>query len=272
MDKDSNMNEWAADMNVSARSVILDLLATDAGAAFSAADLLRAGAAFGLGAVGMRTAMTRLKAEGRLVQKARGLYGVGPAAEALQRRVLGWRSVQARRRGWSGQWLLALAGPDERADRTVWRRTLKALALEGFAEAETNVWVRPANLAGGAEAMRARLGELGHARSLLIVTADEVDARRADRFAGLWDGPAIAAGHADMAAALGGSEARLADADPAAAAAETLALGRRAVRRIVRDPLLPETFGTADALAGLVAAMDRYDRFGKAVWRRYLAG
>lgn len=266
------MDEWPAETGISARSVILDLLATGAGAAFSAADLLRAGAAFGLASVAMRTAMTRLKSEGRLVQKARGLYAVGPAAAALQRRVLGWRSVQARRRGWGGQWLLALAGPDERADRTAWRRTLRALALEGFVEAETNVWVRPANLAGGAGAMRARLGELGYAPSLLIVTADEVDMVRADRFAGLWDGAAIAARHVAVAAALESSEARLADAGLATAAAETLALGSLAVRRIVRDPLLPESFGTADALAGLVAAMDRYDRFGKAIWKRYLAG
>lgn len=259
------------DGEVSARTVILDLLATGHGAAFSAADFVRAGTAFGLGPISMRTAITRLKAETRLVQEGRGSYRVGPAAEPLQRRIRGWRSVLERRTCWDGAWLLALAGPAERADRTIWRHTVKALGFEGFVEAETNVWARPANLAGGAEAMRQRLAELGYASSLLLVTAWDFDAVRRERLPGLWDGPALAGGHTELRIALQRSRDRLARAEPATAAAETLRLGRRAVRRIVLDPLLPDSFGTAEALRALVAAMEVYDGFGKAVWRDFLA-
>ena len=57
-----------------------------------------------------------------------------------------------------------------------------------------------------------------------------------------------------------------------AAAAETLLLGRQAIRAIMRDPLLPERLCPSDALAALIAAMTRYDRLGKRIWARYLEG
>ena len=59
--------------------------------------------------------------------------------------------------------------------------------------------------------------------------------------------------------------------DLSAAAAETLTLGRQAIRRITRDPLLPEELGPSDDLTRLVDAMIVYDRIGKRVWRDYLA-
>lgn len=259
------------DEGPSARLVILDLLSTDGLASYSVADLIRAGAIFGIGPAGVRTAITRLKAEQRLRQVARGLYAIGPAGEALQHRILGWRTVPARRRDWNGEWLMAVAGPQERADRTVWRRTMRALDLEGFVEAETNLWVRPDNLVDGAAGIRARLAELDHAPSLLVVAAGGLDDIRRARFPSLWDGRAISAGHERLSLALDRSRARLDGAEVQVAAAETLTLGRQAVRRIIRDPLLPDELCSPDALTGLIAAMDLYDQFGKAVWRRHLA-
>ncbi|WP_215908805.1 hypothetical protein [Phreatobacter stygius] len=261
----------AGDDGLSARAVILDLLSTDRAATYSVADLIRAGAVFGIGPAGVRTAITRLKADQRLRQEARGLYAIGPEGEPLQHRILGWRTVPARRREWNGEWLIALAGPRERADRTVWRRTMRALELEGFVEAETNLWVRPDNLDEGAAGVRDRLGELDHAPSLLVVAASGLDTVRRRRFGLLWDGKAIAVGHRRLSLALDRSRVRLDGAELQVAAAETLTLGRQAVRRIVRDPLLPDEFCSPDALTGLIAAMDLYDQFGKAVWRRYLA-
>ncbi|MBN8945207.1 MAG: hypothetical protein J0H01_37235 [Rhizobiales bacterium] len=267
----SNMMVGPDDEGPSARLVILDLLSADGQATYSVADLIRAGAAFGIGSAGARTAITRLKAEQRLRQVARGLYAIGPEGEPLQHRILGWRTVSARRRDWNGEWLMAVAGPQERADRTVWRRTMRGLELEGFVEAETNLWVRPDNLVDAAVGVRERLAELDTASSLLVVAASGFDTIRRTRFHALWDGKVIAAGHERLRLALDRSRARLDGAEVRAAAAGTLTLGRQAVRRIVRDPLLPDEFCSPDALTGLIAAMDLYDQFGKAVWRRYLA-
>ncbi len=255
---------------ISARTMILDLLATDADATYSAAQLVRAGAAFGLESTGIRTAITRLKADRRLRQVERGRYAIGPQGEPLQHRILGWHAVLERRRAWNGEWLLAIATPQERADRTAWRHLLRALELEGFAPAETNVWARPDNLVDGAAGVRARLSELVDAPSLLLVEAHGLDQPRRIRFPTLWDCAAIMQEHEQLLEDLQRSRER-GIADIAAAATETLTLGRLAVRRIVRDPLLPDELCAIQGLARLIDAMEHYDEYGRTVWRRFLA-
>lgn len=266
MDTDSNINPPA----ISARTLILDLMDTGAPPDFSTRDLIHAGAAFGLEPSSIRTALTRLRQEGRVRALGRGRHTIGARAEPLQQRILGWRSVCERLCPWQGQWLLAVAGPQERANRTQWRHTLHALTLEGFAEAETNVWARPANLAGGAPAMRQRLLALDGAASLLVVEADGLDADRAARYRRLWPVDDLVADHDRRSRQLAESGRRLASLPLTEAAATCLLEGREAIRAILRDPLLPSDLCPPDALAGLIAAMDDYDRKGKGIWRQYL--
>ena len=256
---------------MSARTVILDLFDTGDPADFSVAELVRAGAALGIEAPGIRTALTRLKAEGRVRPIARGRYAIGPKAEPLKQRILRWRTRLSSRVEWQGHWLLAIAGPQERADRTAWRRTLRALELEGFAEAETNVWARPDNLVAGADAARSRLANLESVSSLLVIEAREVDKDRVERYRSLWQGEALCAAHLSLAEHLDQSAVVVESMDLPAAAAETLQLGRRAIRQITRDPLLPEALCPSDGLQSLIEAMVRYDRIGKQIWRAYLA-
>lgn len=269
MDEDSN--EYRPDGGaITARTLILDLLDTGSPPDFSTRDLVHAGAAFGLEATGIRTALTRLRQEGRVRALDRGRYTIGARAEPLQHRIQGWREVQRRRRPWAGGWLLAIAGPQERANRTVWRHTVRALELEGFAEAETNVWARPDNLSGGAAAMRRSLLALDGAPSLLVVETTALDDDRQERFRTLWPVAGLTASHAGLVRRLESSAARLPGLALEAAAAETLLVGREAVRAILRDPLLPEELCPPDGLSALIAAMDDYDRRGKEIWRRYL--
>ncbi|HEY0595268.1 hypothetical protein [Sphingopyxis sp.] len=256
---------------MSARTLILDLFDTGDPQDFSVAELVRAGAAFGIEATGIRTALTRLKSEGRVRPVARGRYTIGTSAEPLQQRILGWRTRLDGRREWNGAWLLVIAGPQERADRTIWRRTLRALELEGFTEAETNVWVRPDNLARSAEGARMRLACLEAAPSLFLFEACGLDDEREARFRTLWQSDALRAAHRRLAEDLGRSAQAVGDMNLAAAAAETLRIGREAIRRIMRDPLLPDELCPTDALTELVEAMTRYDRIGKRMWRAYLA-
>lgn len=273
----SNMDEkrnitGAGIAAISARTLILDLLDTGEPPSFSASELVRAGAAFGIEAPGIRTALTRLKAEGQVRPIARGRYTIGANAEPLKRRILGWRNRLDRRRPWKGHWLLAIAGPQERADRTAWRRTLRALELEGFAEAEVNMWARPDNLSDGAAGMRQRLAELAAAETLFIVEARGLDPARALRFRTLWRDDDLHASHLRLAALLDRSASRIDEDDLSAAAAETLLMGRQAIRAIMRDPLLPEDLCPSDALTRLVETMVCYDRLGKRIWGQYLAG
>lgn len=73
-----------------------------------------------------------------------------------------------------------------------------------------------------------------------------------------------------MARALDLSAAALTAQPPVEAARDSLNQGRAAVRAIVRDPLLPEAFAPTAPLEALIAAMDRYQSVGEAVWETYL--
>lgn len=257
-------------MMIPARTLILDLLGTSEHARYETAKLVRAGAAFGISAVGVRTAITRLKADGRIRQEARGVYRAGFATEPLRRRLRDWRNANALRLPWGGAWLFAIVGSTERADRRVWRRTVRALEANGFKEAEPGVWVRPDNLQGSVELARQRLADFGYTETLLIVSATGLDPWREERFRQLWDVADLQAALVLAAEELRRHRPRIAAQPSREAAVETLLNGRAAIRAIVRDPLLPAEMCSADALNDLIALMSDYDRAGRAAWRRYL--
>src|SRR3546814_15233706 len=113
MDEIRNTRRTGGDA-MSARTLILDRFDTGDPQEVSVADLVRAGAAFGIEAPGIRTALTRLKSEARVRPTARGRYTIGANAEPLQRRILGWRTRLHGRRAGPGDRLLAFAGPLDR--------------------------------------------------------------------------------------------------------------------------------------------------------------
>lgn len=253
-----------------AQTIVLDLVGRDGHPVVTTAAIIRAGAAFGIEPTGMRTAITRLRADGRLVRIGRGVYARGPEAEPIAQRLQGWRDVIERRVAWDGGWLLAVTGAPERADRTTWRRTLRALELEGFDEVEANLWMRPDNRAGGAAAARAALAGLGGASSLFVARVEDIDEPRAVRLRAQWRATRDDADYGALAAILADHRQRSAGEPLATTAATTLTLGREAIRRIIRDPLRPDALGGVENLRVLVDEMKRYDVIGQAAWQAYL--
>ena len=120
--------------------------------------------------------------------------------------------------------------------------------------------------------MRQRLAELEAAPSLLVIQARNLDTARSIRFRMLWRCEEIRDAHRRLADLLDRSAAMIGEKDLPAAAAETLLLGRQAIRAIMRDPLLPDALCPGDGLSRLIASMNRYDRIGKRIWRNYLGG
>ncbi len=99
-----------------ARTLILDLFAAfDGGPShariLSTRDLLRAGDLMDLSPTAVRTAITRLKQDGRIRAVDRGRYSQGEGDDPWRRRIDGWREVLSRRRAWDGGWLMAAARP-----------------------------------------------------------------------------------------------------------------------------------------------------------------
>lgn len=255
-----------------ARELILDLFATRGAKIHSLATLCRAGAALGLRDIAIRAALARLTREALLVSAGRGRYASPPQPDPLRARIAGWRGVLSRRtRAWSGAWSLAITGAQERRDRTQWRRVQRALALEGFRQPRPDTFVRPDNLCGGTTGIRERLRELGAPASLLVGRLSELDPDQGSEWRALWNAPQLSRYYANLTRRIAASTRRVRGRSDARAAAQSLLLGREAVRAILRDPLLPPELAPDAALRALITAMRAYDDVGKAVWQAYLA-
>ncbi len=253
-----------------ARTLLLDLFSTRSAATHSLPTLCRVAAVFGISAIAVRTALGRLSREGKIESIGRGVYRAVANSDAMRERILGWKLVLERQLPkWSGGWVLVLAGPSARVDRTAWRWTLRSMELEGLRQVDADAWVRPDNLVGGAASVRKRLRDLGTPRSLLVARLDTVEIEHAEKWAGLWDVVSRQRVLYDLKLRLAESAKRLSERGDEEAVAESLRLGREAVKAILRDPLLPREIAPVKPLHQLIEEMIRYDHLGKAIWKRW---
>lgn len=259
---------WA--MDVSPRSLILDLLSTLSRGSMPVRALVRAGDLFGISENNLRVALARLVQAGRVERDERGQYRLGTAAQAVNRRVTSWRDADAGLRPWRGAWAAVLTAGLPRGQRAALRRSETALRLTGFRSLEPGLALRPDNLTGGVAALRATLAGLGLDPVAAVVQLGQLDPERDARARALWDGDALAASHRAAREAIERSGARLARLEPEQAMVESFRLGGAALRNLALDPLLPDELAPGDERRALVAAMERYDELGRQAWRGLL--
>lgn len=257
-------------MAVTAKSLILDLLSTLKGGAMPVRALVGAGALFALEENGIRVALTRLLASGLVERDERGQYRLAARAQALNRQVTSWRTLEERIRPWDGGWVAVLtAGLPRRPRRGVEQRA-RALRLIGFRSLAPGLEIRPDNLVGGVAAVRAQLYAVGLDRSAPVFALGQLDPERAARAAGLWDVAALRRAYRLACRRIARSERRLLGLPRPRAMNESFRLGGQVIRQLVLDPLLPEPMVPAAERLALVAAMRRYDRAGRACWADFL--
>ena len=249
----------------SARSVALGFLSTSK-APMRVADLVRRAAVMALDGAAMRVALGRLCREGVVRQVERGLYAIGPAGVALDRRARGWADAPQRVREWTGRWTVILADHLGRSDRRQVRRRERALTLYGFAATASDAWVRPDNLADPLPDLVVQLRAIGLDADAVVLG----DAAALDDLAWqkLWPIAEIEAGYRHWIAEMAASIDRLPALSAQSAARETLLLGQSVIRAINRDPMLPAALVDTALRDEMVAAMRRYDAAGKACWAR----
>jgi phenylacetic acid degradation operon negative regulatory protein len=257
-------------MQLPPKTFIIDLLSTmPPQHAVAVGALVRAASIFGIGENSLRVALARLRPRGIVESDERGLYRLGPAAQAVNEQVRSWRSVEGKIRPWDGSWVAVETESLSRGDRAALRRRARALRLLGFRTLAATLHVRPNNLAGGVEAVRRRLESLGLGRWALAFRISELDGDCDCRARGLWDARALERGYESTRARLDASAASLPGLAREAAMAESFLLGGEAVRQIVLDPLLPAPIVDTSKRRALVDAMRRYDRLGRRFWKSW---
>lgn len=252
------------------KGLILNLLLAANGRALSAADAIASARLFGLRDNSVRVALVRLNAAGLIASAGRGAYVLGPQAVGLASDIAGWRNAETSTCDWDGSWLTVCTAALPRSDRSALSLRERALALLGFKPLSEGLSVRPANLVGHAQAVRARLHALGLSPAAPVFVAHSFDAALNRRARGLWDELALDATYARTRQRL---ERWLADSkglDTEAAARESYLLGNAAIRQLVFDPLLPEPLVDTRARRDFRDAVRHFDAEGHRIWQRLL--
>jgi phenylacetic acid degradation operon negative regulatory protein len=254
---------------LSAPELVLSLLDSAPEPRLTAAGLVAAGELLGIDAGAVRVAVARLVKKGVLAPQARGVYRVGAGGGGLHRRVLAWHRVEAQLCSWRGSWIGVLTGHLPRADRAALRGRARALRLRGFAELVPGLALRPANLRLSLAELRAELTELGLDEGALVMGIDADGPGRPVDAQALWDVAGLEARYRANLTDLQQSAERLGQLDVRDAARQTLLLGRRVMRDILIDPLLPEGLVDTSLRRRMIDQMMAYDRLGKACWRAF---
>jgi phenylacetic acid degradation operon negative regulatory protein len=217
-------------------------------------------------------ALTRLRAAGQVERDSRGRYRLGEAARPVGRRVTSWRDVERRIRRWDGAWVGVLGG--ERAAATGprdRRRRDRALRFLGFRALAPAFRVRPDNLRGGVDALRAELAALGLQPGDMVFALRQLDPVTEARAHGLWDTKALHAAHRSLRIEVEKSFQRIEALPVERAMRESFLLGGRVIRQLTLDPLLPEAIDPGEERRALLEAMRRYDPLGRGAWAEFLA-
>ncbi|MET0591304.1 MAG: PaaX family transcriptional regulator C-terminal domain-containing protein [Polyangiaceae bacterium] len=256
----------------SPRDIILKLLLASGAGGLSARDAVAGCALFGIAENSARVALVRLVDEAMIEAIGRGAYSLGPKAANLAADVATWRNAEQRVRTWRGDWLAVHTAGLKRADRAALRGRERAMGLLGLRELEKDLFLRPNNLAGGADAARERLHKLDADFEAPVFVLRDLDPRREKRAQTLWNSRELNAAYAATRRKLEDWVVRAERLDVPIAARESYVLGDKAIRQIIFDPLLPEPLVDVDERKAFHEMAVRFDRMGHAIWQAFLSG
>ncbi|HET8870327.1 MAG TPA: PaaX family transcriptional regulator C-terminal domain-containing protein [Aquabacterium sp.] len=252
-----------------AKSLIQSLLLAADDRAYPARQLVSACALFQLTENNVRVALVRLQNEGILLAEGRGHYRLGPAASELAQEVSAWRQIESRIRPWDGAYVVVHCAGLGRSDRAALHKRQQALGLNGFAELDKGLYVRPDNLVGGVEDLRQRLYKLGLESQALVFQANQFGTGFPARIKNLWQQSALNQRYRSVQRQLDEWLERAEHLSPDQAAREAFLLGRPAIRCVVYDPLLPEGMVDTEARQSCFESVRRFDSAGRALWWQF---
>ncbi|MEB2317369.1 MAG: PaaX family transcriptional regulator [Pseudomonadota bacterium] len=254
---------------ITAADLVLNLL-LGRGGPLSVHALCRAGRLFGIRDGTIRVALTRLQRQGKIASTGRAHYAFAPGASALSRRLEDWSRHFERPRAWNHRWIGIHDTGVPRSDKVVWRHHVLAMSLRGFATLAPRLHVRPDNLAGGVEGMRTTLLDLGLAPQAIVFGIESLDEPRHARACRLWDRGELLRGYRSQRTSLAKHARALPRLPLDEAARDSLLIGRAAIARFMRDPMLPPELAPVAAREELVAAIRDYQRAARRIWRAWL--
>jgi len=230
--------------------------------------LLRAAALFDIDDNRTRVALHRLRSKGLIHSEERGSYRISRGAAATSE-VRSWRRTLDVVVPWGGAWVAAHTAPLPRADKTIARRRDRVCRQLGLRELQPGLLIRPDNLRGGTEAVRAQLWGQGLEREAPVFRLDQLGPY-GEQAASLWDDLALDASYRRHTEGLTRLTLQVRTMDPICAARDAFLAGGAAVRDIVTDPLLPAPMVDPGLREAFVETMVAFDEVARLVWSSVL--
>ena len=252
------------------RQLILEMLDADPVMMTHGRRLIAAGGVFGFSENQMRVALSRLLADGLLMQPRRGDYALDGGATSIQAETQRWQKLESRLRRWRGDWCAVLTDNLAAEGSTRFRKQSRALAMRGMQRWRPGLWVRPNNLRGGVDALSGELQALGldAIRGHCVIARG--DAGCEENLRSLWDCSQLQATYRQRIGELHAASTRLDSPQFPAVLAESVELGGRCIRALLRDPLLPDELASGDSRRELAGLLKDYDRKGRRQWRQFI--
>nr|WP_294974855.1 hypothetical protein [uncultured Pseudomonas sp.] len=257
--------------SITTNELVLDLLSGHETHELPVATLCRAGALMGIGEQTLRVALTRLVQQGKITARSRAVYAWNPGGHGLFQDVRNWLFKERQMAPWTGGWIGVLDSDMARTNRATLKSHFKALELRGFKLLRNDLSLRPDNIQGGARQVRQELMTLGLSPSATVIGVTSL-AEEDERYAwALWDTGALDRSYSECLKRLDESEQAIPSMSLEQAAAHTLIEGRRVIRKIILDPLLPDEMFDSAQRRQLIEQMSAYQVKARAIWLEALA-
>lgn len=262
------------DRNVTAKSLLLDLLRATEPNALPIKLLVSAGTIFGISENAIRVNVTRLVSKGQLEQDERGYYRAGSATSPLRSWLRNWRYGEKRVVPWQGDWISLNLSPEVKAKQL--KDLEQACYRLGFREIWNRVWIRPNNLSRSHEELLQQLESLAQTRAIFLSVVSEINLPDCEiapngefNSAAVWQTAALEACYSTLRDALEQSLQRGADTPVEEIFRESFMLGGEVIHLLAVDPLLPRELIDVDLREKIFVLMNEYDALCRPYWNEF---
>jgi phenylacetic acid degradation operon negative regulatory protein len=248
------------------RLLLLRLLTVADEETLTAAEAVRAGALFDMTENSVRVTMARLTQAGLVEAVDAAIYRLGAKGQKLGADVAAWSTADQRVTEWDSTWIAVTTGGLPRSDRKVLRARARALSLLGFRELDTGLYLRPNNLSGGVDTVRARLLDLGLGEEAAVFKASVFDSVRQEKALSLWSDMQLEASYKEISQRLNDWLATKDKLPREAALRDVYLLGDAGIRSVIFDPLLPAPLVNETERQQFFATVRRFNNEGRRLW------
>jgi phenylacetic acid degradation operon negative regulatory protein len=255
-----------------ARKLLLKLLGSRDNVQMTAASAVRVGQLFGISENNIRVTLNRLQSTKMLSLLDRGYYQLGKGGEKFAREINSWRDAESSLLpSWNESWIAVQTNMLSKSDKKQTRENERALKIVGLRKVFTDMYVRPANIAGGAAVVREKLCTLGLSKQAVVYCASEFDLKLQSKIRNLWNTEELEKQYKQGISDVEASLLRLPNLTLEEATFESFHVGDYALHQLVFDPLLPSPLTDEALRREFSELVKHYDDVGAQIWHRFLS-